>query len=246
MASAFFYLNFATMENKNVNILCIDTATEVCTVALGRDGKLLAMRENADGQSHAKTLLPYIDEVLKEADLQPSDLHAVAVGMGPGSYTGLRIGASTAKGLCYSLDIPLIAVSTLQIIAAGAASRQPSFSGVFCPLLDARRMEVFTAIYNADLQEIEPVSAQIVGEDTFAALLAEKEVVFCGNGMEKCRTLLSAFPKAHFCTEPLSAKNMLSIAYQQFENQQFVDAAYFEPLYGKEYVAAKPHVKGLR
>ncbi len=234
------------MEKENVNILCLDTATEVCTVALARNGELLAMRENADGQSHAKTLLPYIDEVLKEARIQPSGLSAVAVGMGPGSYTGLRIGASTAKGLCYSLGIPLMAVSTLQIIAAGAAQQSGGFSGVFCPLLDARRMEVFTAVYNAGLQEVESVSAQIVGEETFARLLAENEVIFCGNGMEKCRSLLSASPHAHFCSETLSAQNMIPLAYQQFEKQQFVDVAYFEPLYGKEYVAAKPHVKGLR
>lgn len=231
---------------EEANILCMDTSTEVCTVALIRGAEVLAYRENADGQSHARNLLPYIDEILTQVGMAPSDLQAVAVGMGPGSYTGLRIGASTAKGLCYSLEIPMIAVPTLQIVAAGAAASFDYGDALFCPLLDARRMEVFTALYDGSLREVSPAEAQIVDEGAFAALLSEHRVVFCGNGMPKCRQLLSGNPNALFSDAPLSARNMALLASRQFAACDFVDAAYFEPLYGKEYVAAKPHVKGLR
>lgn len=231
---------------KTTYILCIETSTEVCTVALACNEQLLSMRENADGQSHAKNLMPYIDEVLKEAGISASQLNAVAVGMGPGSYTGLRIGASTAKGLCYALQIPLIALPTLRIIAAGAAETTPlDAQTVICPLLDARRMEVFTENFDQHLTHLSSVSAQVVDENTFTSLLERKKVVFCGNGMEKCRPLLQKNANAIFCSTPLSSRYMLKLAFSAFAQQRFEDVAYFEPLYGKEYIAAKPHVKGL-
>ena len=153
-------------------ILCLDTATDICSVALTRAAQVVAYRENGDGNSHARILLPFVEEVLKEAAVKPQELAAVAVSMGPGSYTGLRIGTSTAKGLCYALEIPLIAIPTLQIIAAGASKNLPATHDVtFCPMLDARRMEVFTALYDRNLQPLNDVAAVIVDENTFAELL---------------------------------------------------------------------------
>lgn len=239
------------MENdSNTNgaplILCLDTATDICSVALARAAQVIAFRENSDGNSHARTLLPFVEEALNEARIKPQDLSAVAVSMGPGSYTGLRIGTSTAKGLCYALNIPLIAIPTLQIIAAGAAANQAADSNiVFCPMLDARRMEVFTALYDRDLNAISDVQSYIVNENTFAKILDAHPTVFCGNGFEKCRHLLQNHPNAIFNATPLSARNMPRIAMEKLTDNQFEDIAYFTPLYGKDYIAAKPHVKGL-
>ena len=239
------------MENhSNTNgaplILCLDTATDICSVALTRAAQVVAYRENSDGNSHARTLLPFVEEVLNEAGVQPQELAAVAVSMGPGSYTGLRIGTSTAKGLCYALEIPLIAVPTLQIIAAGAATDTPAGSPVvFCPMLDARRMEVFTAQYDPYLNPMNNVEAIIVDEHTFTELLENHRTIFCGNGAEKCRPLYENNPNASFDLTPVSASHMAGIALKKFTENQFEDLAYFTPLYGKDYVAAKPHVKGL-
>ena len=239
------------MENdSNTNgaplILCLDTATDICSVALTRAAQVVAYRENGDGNSHARTLLPFVEEVLNEAGVQPQDLAAVAVSMGPGSYTGLRIGTSTAKGLCYALEIPLIAVPTLQIIAAGASKNLSDTQDVtFCPMLDARRMEVFTAQYDHDLQPLNDVQAVIVDENTFAELLENHQTIFCGNGAEKCRPLYEKNPNAIFDLTPVSTRNMAGIALKKFTEKQWEDLAYFTPLYGKDYVAAKPTVKGL-
>ena len=227
-------------------ILCLDTATDICSVALTRGGEVVACRENSDGNSHARILLPFVEEVLSEAQVKPQELAAVAVSMGPGSYTGLRIGTSTAKGLCYALEIPLIAVPTLQIIAAGAQKNlSENTDAVFCPMLDARRMEVFTAQYDRDLNPLNDVQAVVVDENTFSEQLESQKVIFCGNGAGKCRPLYENHPNAIFDLTPVSARNMAGIALKKFTGNQFEDLAYFSPLYGKDYVAAKPHVKGL-
>ncbi len=226
-------------------ILNIDTATDICSVALTNNSTLLAYRENNDGKSHAKTLLPFVAEVLKETQLASHQLEAVAISMGPGSYTGLRIGTSTAKGLCYALNIPLIAIPTLQIIAAGVAhSYSPKHQII--PLLDARRMEVYTCIYDTLLQPITDVSAIIVEENTFTPLAQNHQIVFCGNGVEKCTPILRQYEHAILDSTPISARNMADLSAKKFSQKQFEDIAYFEPFYLKEYVAAKPHVKGLQ
>lgn len=228
-------------------ILNIDTATDICSVALTRGSEVVALRENADGKSHAKTLLPFIRDILSEQQIAPDALDAVSLSTGPGSYTGLRIGTSTAKGICYAMGIPLIGIPTLQLIAAPFAERYDSLTNyVICPLLDARRMEVFTSVYTPDLQQVNPVSAVIVDENSFTEILSKKQVLFCGNGVEKCRDLLKKSPHSHFDTTPISAKNMAKIALKKFESKQFEDVAYFEPYYFKEYIAAKSHVKGLQ
>lgn len=227
-------------------ILNIDTATEICSVALANDSTLLASRENSDGKSHAKTLLPFIEETLKEAQITPSQLDAVAISMGPGSYTGLRIGTSTAKGLCYSLSIPLLAIPTLQVIAAGATAATSDKNLLYAPLLDARRMEVFTCLYDSLLQAQNEVTSVVVDADFFTKLTTNQKVVFCGNGVDKCQDLIKDNPLAISNNAPISAKNMVQLSLEKFHKQQFEDIAYFEPFYLKEYVAAKPHVKGLQ
>ena len=233
----------------NPIILYIETATDVCSVALSRGAEVIGLKEEAGGNNHAKHLLPFVDEVLKQGGCTVSDLNGVAVSVGPGSYTGLRIGVSTAKGIAYTAGIPVMAVGTLESIAQGARESWTDASAEplqIVPMLDARRMEVFTTRYRFDMQSLEEVSAKIVDENTFAELLSEHKVLFCGNGMPKCREILSANPNAFFAEVPVSAKSMLPAALRKWQNSDFENVAYFEPFYLKEYVAAKPVVKGLR
>lgn len=231
------------------NILYIETATDVCSVALSSGDRIVGLKEMAGGNSHAKNLLPFVDEVLKQAGISMTEVNGVAVSTGPGSYTGLRIGVSTAKGIAYTAGIPVMAVSTLESIAQGAKQlwmKSEDSPVQIVPMIDARRMEVFTTRFDFNMQPLEEISSKIVDESTFAELLSEQKVLFCGNGMPKCRELLSAFPKACFEEAPISAQNMLPAALRKWRNQEFENVAYFEPFYLKEYVAAKPVVKGLR
>jgi len=230
-------------------LLHIETATDVCSVALSRGAEIIGLKEEAGGNNHAKNLLPFVDEVLKQSGVRMSEINGVAVSIGPGSYTGLRIGVSTAKGIAYTAGIPVMAISTLESIAQGAKTlwaENASEPVQIVPMIDARRMEVFTTRFTFDMQPLEEVSAKIVDENTFAELLSEQKVLFCGNGMPKCRELLSTFPSACFINAPVSAKNMLPTALKKWQNKDFENVAYFEPFYLKEYVAAKPVVKGLR
>lgn len=230
-------------------ILHIETATDVCSVALSRGAEVIGLKEEAGGNNHAKHLLPFVEEALKQGGCTVKDLDGVAVSVGPGSYTGLRIGVSTAKGIAYTAGIPVMAVGTLESIAQGARESWTDTSTEplqIVPMLDARRMEVFTTRYDFDMQSLEEVSAKIVDENTFAELLSEHKVLFCGNGMPKCREILSANPNAFFAEVSVSAKNMLPAALRKWQNSDFENVAYFEPFYLKEYVAAKPVVKGLR
>ena len=232
----------------NPTILYIETATDVCSVALSRGTEIIGLKEEAGGNNHAKNLLPFVDEVLKQSGVSMSEINGVAVSIGPGSYTGLRIGVSTAKGIAYTAGIPVMAISTLESIAQGAKalwSETSTESVQIVPMIDARRMEVFTTRFDYDMQPLEEVSSKIVDENTFSELLSEQKVLFCGNGMPKCRELLSAFPNACFIDAPISAKNMLPTALKKWQNSDFENVAYFEPFYLKEYVAAKPVVKGL-
>lgn len=227
-------------------ILHIETATEVCSAALTKGEQILCLREDNNGQSHSHNLLPFIDSLLKQADCPAAALQAVAVSIGPGSYTGLRIGASTAKGMAYALNIPVITVDTLESIAQGARQR---FAGndtcQYVPMIDARRMEVYAARYDSQMRLLEAAAPVVVDEQAFGTLLAENKVVFCGNGMPKCREQLSHFPNAYFADFTLSARYMLPAALRKWETEEFADVAYFEPFYLKDYVAAKPNVKGL-
>ena len=233
----------------NPTILYIETATDVCSVALSKGAEIIGLKEEAGGNNHAKHLLPFVDEVLKQAEASMTDINGVAVSIGPGSYTGLRIGVSTAKGIAYTAGIPVMAISTLESIAQGAKTLWSGTSTEtvqIIPMIDARRMEVFTTRYDFDIRSLEEISSKIVDENTFAELLSKEKVLFCGNGMPKCKEILSAFPNAKFMDAPISAKNMLPAALRKWQKQDFEDVAYFEPFYLKEYVAAKPVVKGLR
>jgi len=230
-------------------ILCLETATPVCSVALNDGCCTIALRETEGQNAHSEKITNFIREVMEVARIDYPQLDAVAVSKGPGSYTGLRIGVSTAKGIAYTAGIPVMAISTLEGIAQGAKQLwvENSTEPVqIVPMIDARRMEVFTTRYDFEMNPLEEVSSKIIDENTFAELLSEQKVLFCGNGMPKCRELLSVFPNALFLDTPISAKNLIPAALKKWQTHDFEDVAYFEPFYLKEYVAAKPVVKGLR
>jgi len=233
-------------------ILHIDTAGQFCSIALSMDSTLLGLRQTNEKNAHARVLTLFIRDVLTQNCLSPKDLDAVAVSMGPGSYTGLRIGVSTAKGLCYAIGKPLIAVATLQSMALESLVRWKKMNVddpdiVFCPMIDARRIEVYSALFDKDGTEIRETRAEIINENSYREFLSVKKVVFSGNGSYKCKPLLSACTNAFFidnCSS--SAKYMIPIALEKFNQRQFEDVAYFEPFYLKDFVAAPPKVKGLR
>jgi len=233
-------------------ILSLETATEVCSVALFRDETLLGIRESGAKNVHSAMLTVFIEEIIREAGIQVNDLDAVAISMGPGSYTGLRIGVASAKGLCYAMDKPLIAVSTLQSMAAGISGeiknknypfREPCY---ICPMIDARRMEVFCALYDDKAVEVQPARAEIMEENSFGDLLKDHRIFFGGEGAEKCRPLLGTRENAVFIENfRASARFMTSLALAKYNGGGFEDLAYFEPFYLKDFVAGEPRVKGL-
>ena len=230
----------------NPVLLYIETATDVCSVALAEGEMLLSVEEQHGGNFHAQQLMPLIDKALKKAEMDKKRLQGVVLSIGPGSYTGLRIGTSTAKGICYALNIPLIAVSTLQSIVMGALSDkiipEPHF---FIPMIDARRMEVYTALFNAQGEAVTEIQSAIIDETTYRDLLQTQQIVFCGNGATKCRPLYADCPNAHFSETLLSAKNMILPALIRYRQGKFEDLAYIEPFYLKEFIAAPAHIKGL-
>ena len=181
----------------------------------------------------------YIDEAFKEAGITVSDLAAVAISKGPGSYTGLRIGVSTAKGLCYAADKPLISIPTLEALACQVKTSE----GLIIPMLDARRMEVYSAVYNANWEEVRETQAQILDEDAFKAYLEAGPVTFIGNGVEKTKTLIN-HPNARFIEGKLpSAQEMSSLSFDRYKKSDIEDVAYFEPYYLKDFIALKPKPK---
>lgn len=237
-------------------ILHIETATQVCSVALSDSGKLTGLRESREKNIHSSAITVFIDEIIKEAGLTFSSLDAISVSMGPGSYTGLRIGVSTAKGICYGAGKPLIAVGTLQSMAAGMASRflgtptasrrSPSLPVLYCPLIDAKRMEVYTCLYDSNLAPIRDILAEIITEHSFVDLLNTHRIVFAGDGAAKCRPLLGLHPNAVFLEDFYpSAAYMIKLAEERFERSEFEDVAYFEPFYLKDFIPGIPKVKGL-
>lgn len=225
-------------------LLHIETSTNVCSVALSENGTSLFTKSNADGMNHAALLSVFIAEVLEVLKKANKKLDAVAVSSGPGSYTGLRIGVSTAKGLCYGYGIPLIAVSTLEVLTSEALSAVGSEEkALFCPMIDARRMEVYAAFYNAKGEIKREISADIITSDSYAEILANQPVYFFGNGADKCKTTL-IHPNARFIDNlvPL-AQNMIPFAEKAFSENKFEDVAYFEPFYLKEFQTTTPNKK---
>ncbi len=220
-------------------ILQIETATAVCSVALSINGETISVKEEQGQNLHAANLTLFIDEVIKAAGLSYSELDAIAVSKGPGSYTGLRIGVSTAKGLCYALDKPLIAVETLEMMAAGFLAENPAYSGLICPMIDARRMEVYTSVFASSLNVLLPTEAKIIDETSFADLLSQHPITFLGDGAAKCAEVLTQqnakFDSANFN----SAAYMSKLAIHAFDNSDFEDVAYFEPFYLKDFVVTQ-------
>jgi len=214
-------------------ILCIETATTNCSVAIAHNGEILAVKEDYNGSySHAEKLHLFIQEILGENNLKLSNLDAVAISTGPGSYTGLRIGVSAAKGLCFSLDIPLISVPTLTALANQVEQR-----GIVIPMLDARRMEVYTAVFNSEKEQILKTSAIILGPDSFREYLERDQVYFIGSGVEKFQKICS-HPNANFIENKLpSAREMVKIAVSKHKISDFENVAYFEPFYLKDFIA---------
>lgn len=224
-------------------ILQIETATRVCSAALAVDGRTVAIKELTAPNIHAGSLTLFIEEVMHMASLSYSDLDAVAVSKGPGSYTGLRIGVSTAKGLCFALDKPLIAVDTLKMMAMGFLHAQENYKGLICPMIDARRMEVFTGLYDTSLAEILPVSAKIIDGESYQAELEAHEITFIGDGAFKCAGLILS-ANAHFSGDNFnSAGHMGELAFEAFKSNHFEDVAYFEPYYLKDFVITTPKKK---
>jgi tRNA threonylcarbamoyladenosine biosynthesis protein TsaB len=226
------------MDYGLMTLLCLETSTKSCSVALGQKGKLLALKESVDERySHAENLTLYIQDVCKQATIHLKDIDAIAVSKGPGSYTGLRIGVSTAKGLCYALNKPLIAINSLEAMACGQISMlNTQDSRLFCPMIDARRMEVYCAVYDKQLNEIKKTSADIIDEKSFSNLLGDNKVCFFGDGAEKCKSKIS-HPNAIFLNDVNpSAQFMVSIAEKLFVEKKFEDVAYFEPFYLKDFV----------
>lgn len=219
-------------------VLCLETATSVCSVALTENGKVIAFREINEGFSHAEKLTVFISEILREAYKKVNDLDAVAVSSGPGSYTGLRIGVSVAKGLCLAADKPLISIPTLEAMAFGARNKikvsDPEI--LFCPMIDARRMEVYCALYDLQLDCLHPSSAIVVTEEFFSDKRKGKKVYYFGDGAEKCRTILNDQSEFIFYPEMFpSAKYMAELAFKKFNDKWFENLSLFEPLYLKEY-----------
>ncbi|WP_282786801.1 tRNA (adenosine(37)-N6)-threonylcarbamoyltransferase complex dimerization subunit type 1 TsaB [Flavobacterium croceum] len=217
-------------------ILHIETATKNCSVAVSKYNEVLCCKEFADaGYAHAEMLHVFIEEALQEAQITPNDLSAIAVGSGPGSYTGLRIGVSAAKGLCYALQIPLIAVDTLEILAQQVKNIS---SGFIIPMIDARRMEVYSAVFDSNKTKIRETQAEILSENSFENI--EDKIYCIGDSNQKAKAVLTQ-DKFVFLDQFVypSAKDMVALAYLKFENKQWEDVAYYEPFYLKDFIALK-------
>lgn len=227
-------------------ILNLETSTTVCSVALSRDGGVEFHKEAYEGLSHAKNLAVFTEEALAFARTKGWTIDAIAVSCGPGSYTGLRIGVSQAKGLCFGLDVPLIAVNTLQLLTCSVMFKGnfPE-NALFCPMIDARRMEVYSAIYDMGLNEAKNISADIIDENSYSDILENNIVYFFGDGAAKCETVIRN-NNARFIQSVLPvAVDMVALAEMAYRKQDFKDVAYFEPFYLKEFVATTPKNKVL-
>lgn len=230
-------------------ILNIETSTEVCSVTLAENGKLRFIKESTEGLNHSELLTVFIEELFAENQIQINTIDAVAVSKGPGSYTGLRIGVSVAKGLCYALNIPLIAINSLEVMGIFAAQNITEYSNLksdnvlFCPMIDARRMEVYTALYNLKGEEIKAVSAEIIDETFLINFLENNTILFFGNGADKCKNQITHSNAIFKGPEKTSAQFMQNIADFKYNKKEFEDVAYFEPFYLKNFVATIPKNK---
>lgn len=214
-------------------LLNIETATKNCSVSISKDDKIIALKELNDGNySHAEKLHELIKQVFLEAKIELSDINAIAISKGPGSYTGLRIGVSAAKGLCFALDIPLISVNTLHSLALSISIEK----GYKIPLLDARRMEVYSQVFNEKTEKIREVLAEIITPESFSEFLNDQKIYFFGDGAEKCKEIITHENAIFINAKFPSAKEMAAISFEKFIKNDFEDVAYFEPFYLKEFL----------
>ena len=224
-------------------LLHIETAGQNCSVALSNENGIIDCIEKNEANIHGSALTVFIETLLSKNNFKPSDLKAVAVSKGPGSYTGLRIGVSTAKGLCYALNIPLIATDTLGSLANMALSNMAANANekfLLCPMLDARRMEVYTCLYDQDLNLITAVNTSIIDENSFAEYRASQPIYFFGDGAEKCKPIFANDPHSFFIDNLYpSASASIAAAHAKFEQNMVEDVAYFEPFYLKEFLFNK-------
>jgi len=230
-------------------ILCLETATPVCSVALNDGCCTIALRETEGQNAHSEKITNFIHEAMETANIDYKQLDAVAVSQGPGSYTGLRIGVSTAKGICYAADLPLMAIDTLEAMAYGMKEKlgsQLSENDLLIPMIDARRMEVYAAIFDANLNKIEDTAAMVIDENAFENLRKDHHLWLFGDGAPKLSKLFENQPTITIIDgfKP-SAAYMRPLADSALREHKFVDVAYFEPFYLKDFIAGKPHVKGL-
>ena len=225
-------------------IILIETATALCSAALAENGSIVSYRESSEPRAHASKTAVFVKEILEERNLSAKDCSAVCVSMGPGSYTGLRVGVSTAKGLCFGAGIPLLAVGTLDILVMQAITEGilPEGCRYIIPMIDARRMEVYTAVFSDDGRQVEETAPLVVTEDSFGRYLEEGPVLFIGDGAEKCRGTITS-PNASFCQCCPKASAMLLPAIREYKEKRFKDTAYFEPFYLKEFVATSSKKK---
>jgi tRNA threonylcarbamoyladenosine biosynthesis protein TsaB len=226
-------------------IICLETATNICSVALCNTTGVISLRESSESKSHASMLTVFIDEILKETGMSVRDLDAIAVSKGPGSYTGLRIGVSVAKGIAYAANIPLIGIETTLAMFMGMKRIQSESliadsNSLYCPMLDARRMEVYYAIYDSSGNSIKNISAEIIDEDSFSHFPLSQKIIFFGDGAEKCKKVIQHSNALFADNFRISASNLHIPAFQAYIDRDFEDTAYFEPLYLKDFITSKP------
>ena len=224
------------------HILALETSTNICSIALLSNNKIIAYKENSEHNSHSQSLTVLIKKLLEESDFNINKIDAFAVSIGPGSYTGLRIGVSVTKGLCFGLSKPVIAVSTLKALAKqflNKNSKKNNSNLLLCPMLDARRLEVYTALYKHDLTEIIQPQPLLIDETSFKKQLLKNKICFFGDGSEKCKNIINSENAIFDCSINISAIAVAQIAQIMFDGKQFADVAYFEPLYLKEFIAIK-------
>ena len=219
-------------------ILNIETATHICSVALSNNGETIDLEESFEDKTHAELLTVFIEKILERNSLSTKDLSAIAVSEGPGSYTGLRIGLSVAKGLCYGLDIPLIFIPTLEAMANGA-NKSIDDNYLLCPMIDARRMEVYTALYNSKLKKEVDIHAKIIDSDSFKNNLENNRIVFFGTGSDKCKADICSSNAVFLDNSFVSSQFMSDLSYHKFIGKSFENLAYCEPFYLKEFQAIK-------
>ncbi|WP_299666818.1 tRNA (adenosine(37)-N6)-threonylcarbamoyltransferase complex dimerization subunit type 1 TsaB [uncultured Polaribacter sp.] len=216
-----------------VTILNIETSTKNCSASIARDGEIIQMKELNNGNySHAEVLHPFIESLLKDGNISKKEINAIAVSKGPGSYTGLRIGVSAAKGLCFALNVPLIAIDTLTSLSHVISIDE----GVIIPMLDARRMEVYSAVFNHKNKKIREIKAEIIDEKSFSAYLEKEKVYFLGDGAQKCKEIIRHTNAIFIDDKFPSAKEMAALSYAKYKKNNFEDVAYFEPFYLKDFI----------